>query len=102
MHLKVRHHIHLHALLENLPMWVFQVASQISMPYVKVGSNKPLNRWNLSSQHVTPTTTSFLKVPINVSYLQFFTFYLVTQSNHVNRNHTKVFIFWGNLKLVCV
>ena len=32
---------------------------------MKVGSTKALNRWDLSSQHVTPTTASFLKVPIN-------------------------------------
>jgi hypothetical protein len=33
-------------------------------PYVKVISTKALNRWDLSSQHVTSTTTSFLEVPI--------------------------------------
>jgi hypothetical protein len=56
--------MHLHALLENLPIRVFKSPPQISVPYVKVGSTEALNKWDLNSQHVTPTTTSFLKVPI--------------------------------------
>ena len=42
---------------------------QILVPYVKVGSTTTLNRCALSSQHVTPTTVSFLKVPSRLSYL---------------------------------
>ena len=61
--------MHLQGLLKNLPMIFFQVTSQIAMRYVKVGSTKALNSWNLSSQHVTPTTASFLKVPIKALIL---------------------------------
>ena len=60
----------LHALLQNLPMRVFfQLPPQISMPYVKVGSTKALNIWDLSSQYVIPTTVYFLIVPIKVFIL---------------------------------
>jgi hypothetical protein len=62
-HFDVRHHMHLRALLKDFPMRVFQVASPYSMPYVQVGSTKVLDRWDSSSQDVTPTTTSFLKDP---------------------------------------
>ena len=48
----------------------------------KVGSTKPLNTWDLSSQYETPTTP-FLQVPINV---HLFAFHSMTQRNHVNRN----------------
>jgi hypothetical protein len=36
-HFDVRHRMYLHALLENLPLRVFQVPSWISLPCVKVG-----------------------------------------------------------------
>ena len=36
---------------------------------MKVGSTNALNRWNLSSQHVTPITASFLKVSIKAFIL---------------------------------
>ena len=55
MHVYVRHHMHLHVLLDNLPMRVFRLPPQISVSYVKVGSPTTLNRWDLSSQHVTLT-----------------------------------------------
>ena len=32
--------------------------------YVKVGSNRALNGWDLSTQHVNLTIASFLEVPI--------------------------------------
>ena len=69
--------MYLHALLKNLPMRVIHVVSQILVPYVKVGSIKALNRWNMSSQHVTPTIASVLEVAIKVVYVQFVTFYLM-------------------------
>ena len=62
-HFDVRHHMHLRTLLIDFPMRVFQVPHHISMQYMKVGSTKALNKWELSSQDVTPTTTSFLKDP---------------------------------------
>ena len=43
----------------------FKLPPQILVQYVKVRSIKALNRRDLSSQHVTLTTASFLKVPIN-------------------------------------
>ena len=70
-HFDMRYHMYLYALLENLPKSVFQITPppQILVPYVKVGSTTTLNRCALSSQHVTPTTVSFLKVPSRLSYL---------------------------------
>ena len=56
------------------------------MPHVKVGSAKALNRWDLSSQHVTPTTISFLKAVIKAFTLAIHRLLLMSQSNHVNRN----------------
>ena len=56
-HFDMRHHMHLR---ENLPMRVSKSPPQFSMPCVKVGSTKALNRWNLSPQHVTLINTPFL------------------------------------------
>ena len=39
----------LHALLENLLVRVFKSSPQISVPYVKVGSIKALDKWDLNS-----------------------------------------------------
>jgi hypothetical protein len=63
-HFDMRLHMHLHALLENLPMRICQVTTPNPMSYSKVGSTKALNRWDLSPQHVTLTIASFLEVPI--------------------------------------
>ena len=49
---------------QNLPMDFFKLAPHISATYVKVRSIKALNKWDLNSQHVIPTTASFLKVVI--------------------------------------
>ena len=70
MHFDMKHHLHFHALLENLPMTIFKLPPQISIPYVKVGSTKALNRWDLSSHHVTLTIVLSLKCP----YMQIFAF----------------------------
>ena len=56
--------------LSLCPSWkaskrVFQVSSQISMPSVKVGNTKALNRRDVSFKDVTPTIASFLEVPVN-------------------------------------
>ena len=40
----MRHHMHLHALLENPLIRVFKSPPQILVLYVKVGSTKALNR----------------------------------------------------------
>ena len=50
----------------------FKSPPQISVPYVKVESILALNKWDLSSQHVTPTISSFLKVLKRLSYVRFF------------------------------
>jgi hypothetical protein len=63
----MRHHMYLHALLKNLR--VFHVTSRVLVPYVKVGSTKACNKWNLSSQHVPPTIASFFKVAIKALIL---------------------------------
>ena len=75
--------MYLHALPKNLPIRVFQVAAMyfklppcISVPYVKVGSTKALNRWDLNSQHVTMITDSFLKVSIKAFILAILHFLL--------------------------
>ena len=91
--------MHLLALLENFSMKVFQVASLESVPYVKVGSTKAMNRWDLSSQHVTPTTTSFLEVPVKFFILAILCLLLVTMLIKVN---LKEFVFMGDLNLVLV
>ena len=68
--------------------WEFcKSPSQISMPYVKVGSTKILNRCDLSSQDVTPTTAS-------ISYgahhgFHTLAFYLMVQSGHVSWNQSR-------------
>ncbi len=72
-HFNMRQHMHLHALFENLLMsfltrkpsnQFFKLPLQNSMACVKVGSTKALNKWDLTSQQVTPTITSFFKVPV--------------------------------------
>ena len=67
-HFDVRHHMHLHALLKDYPMRVFQVASPNLGAIDDVGRTKSLTRCNLSFQHVTPIVASFLKILINALY----------------------------------
>lgn len=66
MQFDMRHHMHFHCLLKNLPMKVFQVTSPNFNAIVESWKDQhlELNRWNLSSQHATPTAASFLQVPI--------------------------------------
>ena len=42
-----------------------------------------------SLKHVTSTIASVLKVPIKLTYMQFFTFYLIVQSDHVRINQSQ-------------
>lgn len=46
----MRHHMHLHDLLENLPMRAFQVASPNFTDMCENWKHQSLNRWDLSSQ----------------------------------------------------
>jgi hypothetical protein len=68
---------------------VLKSPPRTSMPYVKVGSTEALNRWDLSSQHVTLAIVSFLKVPIKASKHVTFTFYSMAQNSYVNRNQSQ-------------
>ena len=65
------------------------------MPYVKIGSTKALNRWDLGSQHLIPIIASSLRCPSRLSYLQLFAFYLMAQSNHGNRNQSQGIYIYG-------
>jgi hypothetical protein len=57
----------------------------------------------LSSQHVTPTIVFiFLKCSSRLSYLPFFTFCSMIQSNHVNINQSQGINFMGCFNLVIV
>ena len=51
------------------------------MPYVKVGSTKASNRWDLGSQHVTPKIAYFLKVPIKAFIPAMFSFLNINGKN---------------------
>ena len=59
---------------------IFQVAPQILVPYVKVGSAKALNRWDLCSRHGTPT-----KVAIKACIRAIHRPCLMAQSTHMHR-----------------
>ena len=50
---------------------------QISVPYVKVGTTKAFNKWDLSSQRVTPTIVSFLDMAIKALILVIIAIYLM-------------------------
>lgn len=65
------------------------------MPYMKIESPKAINRWDLTSQNVTLIIASFIKLTIKPFILQFVTFYMMAQSDHVDRNQNQgIYIHW--------
>ena len=56
---------------------------------MKVGNTKALNKCDLSSQHVTPTTLPFLKVPIKAFMLVILHLLLDDSKQHVNKNQSR-------------
>ena len=98
----MRHHMHLHAFLIKIPMRIFKSPPQILVPHMKVGSTKALNRWDLNSQHATPTTTSLCKVPIKPLYLQFIALYSMALSKHVSRVIQCILYSWVSQVGLCL
>lgn len=72
--------------------WTFLKSPQILVPYVIVESTNALNGWDLCSQDVFPIFIYLfipLRCPSRIPYLQFFAFYLIAQSNHMDKNQSQ-------------
>ena len=89
-HFNMWHHMHLHALLSDFPMRVFQVTSlNLSAKTWNFEALKPWTCGIWVPNMWWPLPLLSLKFPSRLSYLQLLAFYYMAQSNRVNRNQPR-------------